>query len=310
MRLQSENRRVSQASLGVDTSRGLPLIGGPPANKRASFTPLTGTGATWAVGHKRISSFSDAGTGYDSPPKDLAANPILVADSVQLPSNPRRLSGMFRGSPPMVDYSPDLISADVVALRTELNSVKQELEDMRNELCDANEAREASETCVKALRAFIAENNVGGPPTAPAVTTGEDAQSRKNGKGWAFKIWKVDSPVKSAPTNSLYNSGPPTRTIAAQTTAPLSKKLGEFFSSRTSFSSNNSAPPVSSISSAREAMYQGSDSSSVEDSVVEPVSPRSEGMTDVVVRGSLSPSSSPELLDQMKSMREVEVELS
>ena len=292
MRLQSENRRTSQASLAIDISRsGLPVIGGPPSSKRASFTPLTGTGATRSAGHKRMSSLSDSILGHD------VAQVLTLPDLGQQTSSSRRHSGLLRGSPPKLELIQDSVYAEIYALRSELSSVKQELEETRHELCDANEGREASETCVKALREFIADNNMGGPqphphvdPTTPTTTTGEDTESKKNGIGWAFKLWKVDSSTKTFPNNTA-------------TVAPLSKKLGDFFSSRTSSSGNSSY--FSMPSSAQGTRYPGSDNSSVEDSVTEPNSPEGcEGPeTNVIVRDGVSstpePPGSPDLIKDM-----------
>jgi len=214
--------------------------------------------------------------------------------------------------PPQVPVSvaSAVNSEELETLRKELQSVKDELVNVKHDLMEAHEAKEASETCVKALREFIDDNNVGvvatggssptpAPiklPPPPTMTTGEEGpdRGRSNG-GWGFKLWGVDSPLKSSmpfsasmatpspmgPVNSTLTSPLPP-VIAA---APLSRKLGGFFSSRSSLSSNSSqqrqpVPPLQtnaagvqlSLQSQRESSYSFSDTSSV----TEPISPGSD----------------------------------
>jgi hypothetical protein len=187
----------------------------------------------------------------------------------------------------------------MAALLRELKLVKDELEETRHALSESNEAREASETCVKALREFIGENNIGGPPSAsdsgsmklplpPTMTTGEEVDSKKSSSGWRFKLWPVDATVRPASNNSpsplpIYFPTPLTGTT------PLSKKLGGLFSSRGSISSATSPP----LRSSSEGTYHGSDSSSIGDSLAEPISPTGGEVLggDVIVRDSVSLSS-------------------
>ena len=311
MRLQTENRRTSQASLGIDVSRvALPIIGGQIFNKRASFTPLTGSGSSVPIGHRRLSSLSDSGLGLDQTYRDnVSSLPPLDRAS-------RRHSGLSRPSPSNLDI--DARSAELEALRTQLRSAEEELEQARRDLCDAKEAREASNTCVKALREFIEENNIGAPRESgsvkPATTTTEDLEPKKSGTGWAFKLWKAEPPVKNVP-NIERSSTLPISTPTISPVTPLSRRFGEFFSSRTGVPSNSSANSAPSVSSGQE-VYPGSDGSSISDSVPEPISPTSGdgGATGLIVRENVLSSpelyGKPELIDGKHNLAVEEIDLS
>lgn len=333
MRLQTESRR--QSMVPIDSARSslaLPGFGSPPSSKRASFTPLTGRSPP---GHRRISSVSDTSS---LPIPDFSASPGTQAFNIapsQLPSPPnssRQFPGMFgqyspptsgdlsmttSTEPPQVPDSNPLAAVATVdsdeleMIRKELQSVKEELATAKHELIEAIEGKEASETCVKALREFIADNNVGavaaggasrslvsGPmklPPPPTMTTGEEGSDRaKPNGGWGFKLWGVDSPLMPSmpfsasvaapsPSGPVNSTLPPPPVIAA---APLSRKLGGFFSSRSSLSSNSSVQqPISPlqtnaagvqlplhIQSQRDSSYSFSDTSSL----AEPLSPSSD----------------------------------
>lgn len=318
MRLQTESRRQS-GMVSIDSPRtSLAAFSSPP--KRASFTPLTGR-----PGHMRISSVSETSL-TSLPTPDSTPSPHTQAfnniDSelhiTSPPSSSRRYSGMFghqlpptsdlytttATEPPQVAASSVVgdTSEDLETLRKELKSVKAELVTVRHELMEAIEAKEASETCVKALREFIADNNVGAAaadgalsspmpiklPPPPTMTTGEEGADRgKPNGGWGFKLWGVDSPLKpsilSAPVTasspSVNSTTPPPPVIAA---APLTRKLGGFFGSRSSLSSNSSqqVPPLQTnaagiqlpLQCQRDSSYSFSDTSSM----AEPISPSSD----------------------------------
>ena len=321
MRLQTESRRQSMVPIDLSrSSLALPGFGSPPPNKRASFTPLTGR----PPGHRRISSVSDTSS---VPIPDLSTSPGTQTFNTapSPPNSSRHFQGVFgQHSPPTsgdlplttdAPQAPDLNpmaavttvdSEELETLRKELQSVKEELATAKHDLIEALEAKEASETCVKALRDFIADNNIGavvaggpssGPvklPPPPSMTTGEDGSDRaKPNGGWGFKLWGVDSPLissmpfsasLSSPSSSgSVNSTLPPPVIAA---APLSRKLGGFFSSRSSVSSNSSVQhPISPlqtnaagmqlplhIQSHRDSSYSFSDTSSL----AEPISPGSD----------------------------------
>ena len=299
MRLQTENRRTSQASLGIDVSRAaLPIIGGQIFNKRASFTPLTGSGSSVPIGHRRLSSLSDSGLGLDQAYRDNVSS---------LDRASRRHSGLSRPSPSSLDIASDIRYAELEALRTQLRSAEEELEQARRDLCDAKEAREASDTCVKALREFIEENNIGAPcdsgSVKPAITTTEYLEPKKSGSGWAFKLWKAETPVRNVP-NIERSSTLPISTPMTSPVAPLSRRFGEFFSSRTGVPSNSSANSAPSVLSGQE-MYPGSDGSSIDDSVPEPISPTS-GDGVATVRDNVL--SSPELYGKPDGKHNLAVE--
>ncbi|EDR05638.1 uncharacterized protein LACBIDRAFT_302762 [Laccaria bicolor S238N-H82] len=300
MRLQTENRRQSMAPLDLSRTVSLSAFAGPPSSKRASFTPLTGTSAG-RPGHRRISSISDTTQGgflspnLDQPPSPNPQTPAFPPDTA-LPPNSRRYSGLFgRQSPPQVDM-PDPTTAELETLRKELKAVKDELDASQVELTEANEAKEASDTCVKALREFIAENNIGASvklPLPPPTANGDEVGTGKaSAVGWGFKLWGggVDSPLKSStatPINPASVASPcTTSTPTLPATAPLSRKLGGFFGSRGSVSSTHSMSPslpALQPNTVRDSTYSFSDTSSV----TEPVSPGSDihGLgTHIVVR--------------------------
>jgi hypothetical protein len=202
--------------------------------------------------------------------------------------------------------TPDPLSAELASVRRELQTAKVELEELGHELSESNDARQASEACVDALRDFIAQHNVGvqtnriktestDPPVQlPARSKGDDAG--KPGTGWGFKLWKVDT--------LMSNGFSPISPIPQlQTAEPLSKKIGGFFSSKTSVPTFASYPPPSSNSYAQEPMYNGSDASSA--SFAEPVSPGNEGTgTNVAIN---SQSTSPIREDMVKILEEVDL---
>lgn len=289
MRLQSENRRASQVPSALDLSRaGITSLNGPPSSKRASLIGST-TGRNNA--HKRISSVADNafsldGSNLTSPiPTPTPATftlPDVQKSRSQPPSHTRRMSGMFgRGSPPQSLF-PSEESSELEMLRRELNAVKAELDDVKHELSETNEAREASDTCVKALREFIEENQVGAvPKSLPSLP----AEARKAppppaAAGWGgFKLWRADSLTQNPVLASPSPIAPTTHTVSPSLSSlmppvPLSKKLGDFFGTRATAAAAASQTPQR---VEQEPMYNGmSDTSSIEDSVAEPISPASE----------------------------------
>ena len=281
MRLQTESRRLSQASnLTIDSNRASQA----PHNalgsgKRASFAPLTGSPAARGQVHRRIASVSDSGL-VMSPP-DFGTGPSSPPPS-------RRLSSLFGRAPLPLDLPAAAESTEVEELRKELEAVKEQLEETRHELTETQEAREASETCVNALRTFISEHSIGlGPTRSNNVSTvGHEAQGGNSGTSrWSFKLWKSDSAPAASTSTQV---APP---VAPSNTAPPVTRFGGFFSSRASVSSTGSSSRLESHppphSSQQEPMCNGSDSSSVEDLVTEPVSPASEAARpNVMVRAS------------------------
>ncbi|KAJ8522700.1 hypothetical protein ONZ45_g712 [Pleurotus djamor] len=293
MRLQTESRRQSTVLAPADMSRASST---PLASKRASFTPLSLTSAPSSFsprnnGHRRISSVSDSGSllGFDMRGSPQSQHfPFHDTDSAS-----RRQSSVFgRGSPPRFDHTlapPDFSpSPEIESLRDEVKALKDQLEEVRAELSEANEARDASDTCVKALREFIADNNVGTPqqssnlvpPPIPASVTREDTaqQPVPAAQGWGFKLWnnKAAPPPPTAPPAA---TAVPQASSSAET-ASISRKIGGFFS-RPSIS-QPTAPqlqptpnlhPIDTMSRMRDST--ASDCSSMADSLAEPISPSS-----------------------------------
>ena len=286
MRLQSESRRISRgADLSVDLSRANTLsFGGQPSAKRMSFTPLTGTSAARGHNHRRVSSVSDSNvilgevangqTADTSPNPQTSALPDVSTLLYHPPTSSRRISGLFVRTPatPTLESEPGL--AERERLQGEIQVLKTTLEETRNELMEANEAREASETCVRTLRDFIAENNVG-PDAGSAVTRSDDAD-KKNASGSGGSRWGFGGLFRAGEANSpvISSRGVSTSTSSSPTNEPLSRKLGGLFGARGSFSSSNSAPPRG-IHNVQEAVYNSSDASSTAESA-EPASPRME----------------------------------
>ena len=290
MRLQTENRRQSMQPASLDFPRGgISPLGHPPPSKRASFVPLTGRSG----GHRRISSVSDSGAAdFNS---NLNSQSLLPPDGI---SHRRHSSIYGRISPSQLDTGQSDLTVELDGLRREVQRLKDELEHAKHEMLESNEAREASEMCVQALRQFIADNNVGLAetddsssvklPTPPTVGRGhEEDESRKTGAsvaGWGFKLWK-DATLRTPSTPQTTSIPPPPPEPLPQASvsaAPLSRKLGELFSSRGSVSSAGSNPSHNDTSpsqlqsnaarSVRDSVYSFSDASSV----AEPASPPAE----------------------------------
>ncbi|TCD68405.1 hypothetical protein EIP91_010806 [Steccherinum ochraceum] len=284
MRLQTESRRMSQASnLTIDSARAAQSpYGSLGSGKRASFTPLTGSPA-----HRRIASVSDSGFVVTSPP-DFSNGPASP------PAN-RRMSSLWGRGPLPLDIPAAAETSEIEEVRKELQAVKEQLEETRHELTETQEAREASETCVNALRTFISEHSIGlGPATAGSIgVKGAGVAPENSTPRWGFKLWKSEStPAASVSTRP---SPPPSVSDSATAPAPPApSRFGSFFSSRASVSSTSSSarleahPPPH--SGQQEPTCNGSDSSSVDDLATEPVSPASEASRPhVMVRGNDEP---------------------
>ncbi|TDL23714.1 hypothetical protein BD410DRAFT_786979 [Rickenella mellea] len=326
MRLQTESRRMSQMSVDTSRASASPFNFGsaPPSSaKRASFAPLTGSGAV-RVGssHRRVSSVSDsayvlADRSADISDPSISPNAQIVslpdATFSQGPTSSRRVSGFFgRTSPPQPQQQlveePDA-PEQIDALRRELASMRTELDEARHEVSDANEAREASEQCVKALRDFISENAIGENnahpiklPPLPSDANDDVPEAKKAGGWMPLKLWRTDTNTSrtSADATSMASpnsEAPPlSATSPPATTVPLTKKIGDFFSSRASISSGTSSsqhplpPTPTPHSQQQEPMFNGtgSDCSSPDDS--EPVSPATgvQPYANVMVRDAMS----------------------
>ncbi|KAI9511528.1 hypothetical protein F5148DRAFT_974997 [Russula earlei] len=311
MRLQTESRRVSRgADASVDLSRASSYsFGGPPSAKRLSFTPLTGSSAGRMANHRRISSLSDSNVSWsevtNGQTADVSPNPQIVTlpdTSPQCnypPTSTRRFSGLFvRSSAPDSEPLPGLNAVERENLQREIQTLKAALEEVRHELTETNEAREASETCVKTLRDFIAENNVGLPPLrhdigSPVVRS--DDADRKNAGGGGGSRWGFSGLFRAGETSSplMSSRGASANTSPSPTGEPLSRKLGGLFGSKGYTPAGTRGVPIPIV---QDATYNGSDTSSTAESA-EPVSPRME-ISQVPVTRVLSgtPSTSTEQL--------------
>lgn len=296
MRLQTENRRTSRCGdMTVDLSRASSFsFGGPPSSKRMSFTPLTGSSAGRIQNHRRISSVSDSNVTWTdvvggqqpantSPNSQIVTLPDPSPQPGLPPTSNRRVSGLF-GRPAALELEsvPAPNSLEREKLEREIQALKSSLEEARNDLTEANEAREASETCVKTLRDFIAENNVGVPtvrvevsPGGNSAIRGDDAD-KKSPSGYGGSRWGFSGLFRAGESSSPVLTSRGTSAAASPPTAnePLSRKLGGLFIGRGSFSSSTSAP-ARGAPAAQEAMCNGSDTSSTAESA-EPASPNIE----------------------------------
>ena len=284
MRLQTESRRISRgagADLSVDLSRASSYsFGGPQSAKRMSFAPLTGSSAGRMQNHRRISSVSDSNVSWSdvasgqtadtSPNPQTATLPDISPYPGCPPPSARRFSGLFaRGAAPESEPGP----AEKEKLQREILALKAALEDTRNELTEANEAREASETCVRTLRDYIAENNVGVSPNVRSSVARSDDPDKKNTSGSVGSRWGFGGLFRAGEASPpvIPSRGVSTSSSPSPTSEPLSRKLGGIFGGRGSFSSSNPAPSRG-VPSIQEPTYNGSDTSSTAESP-EPASP-------------------------------------
>jgi hypothetical protein len=279
MKLQTESRRSSvMSTMTLDLGRaGGSAPSGPPSGRRPQFTPLTGAARS---GHLRGPSVSDSHLNLDA--RSIPLTPamdesgmVMQSGSRSPPKASKRMSGFFgRASPPIVDSNlgAEMGSQELEKIRLELRAARSELEETRAELNEALEAREASETCVGALRSFIAENQLGEGAPAPVLpAVGISAvpkhETKKSG-GWGFKLWRADSSTAVAPAAPL-SAVTPTGSISSPTvespSQPIPRKLTGFFGARTS---TEYTPSVTSTT----GIHDRSEESSLEE-VPEPHSP-------------------------------------
>ncbi|KAF9449959.1 hypothetical protein P691DRAFT_623802, partial [Macrolepiota fuliginosa MF-IS2] len=296
MRLQAESRRQSVAPGALDLSRaGISGFSSPPSSKRASFTPLTGRTGN---GHRRISSISVDGNGLGAHLAELHSTPNspLAPPDPNQPQSSRR--SLFRHSPPHTEVSlppTNVPSPEMEAMKKEVDSLRRELSDTRAELSEANEAKEASEICVKALREFIAEAQVGintsdstsvKLPPPPVMTSAEEVKPVPSGSGWGFKLWKADSAPKvpvvttTTPSPTAVTLSSPAQHTPTVSSAPFSR-IGGFFSSRGSVSSTTSSTSGTLQTNAafsRDSFRNSMSGHSISDtsSIIEPLSPENE----------------------------------
>ena len=155
---------------------------------------------------------------YGSPGAGSVASPttgvLMEEDAVEVTPRPANLrhssSSGAPGSTASVHSTLPQTSEAEEKLRAELAAT-------RARLADAEEARDASETCLRALREFMAGGEEGAPPdellkgiSLPPLPSARDsdeiAQDAKaaaggNKGGWGFKLWK-QTPLVSPPAST------------------------------------------------------------------------------------------------------------
>lgn len=243
MRLQSENKRMSQ--LSIDANRANSFFGNnPSSSKRASFVPLTGSRPHRRTVSINDNSFtSDDGDASGHPDTSGVRSPSLFSrdessdqdENYVAVKKSRRISGLFGGARPTTSTSrsppPGRASSDgddaLAQEREAVSRLRLELDTAKRELRDAHDAREASEFCVRALRTFISEHtrgdtvdfssSVGGSgaiklpalPTDIDDSTGVEGESRPAplAKGPSMSGWSIKlwrtDSDKSTPSTKL-----------------------------------------------------------------------------------------------------------
>jgi len=258
MRLQTESRRMSQ--LTIDSSAR--ANGAPSSNKRMSL--LISPPPNPHRGHRRISSQSDSGLTFGEAPQWISPPPssLLLADEEQT-----------------------FASKEVQGLKQEIKSLKEALEETRHELLEANEGREASEQCAKALRDYISEFRVGEAGSSlsampPPPTTSAKVEDPKVSSKWSFKLWNGGSSATSPSLSPAAPLSPPaSASVLSPSSSPqppaLTKKIGSFFSSRTG-SVSSVTPFTTPLPAQQSSMYRASSDVSSVTEEEEPNSPFSD----------------------------------
>ena len=315
MRLQTE-RNVETKRLTLDlTHHRTPSTGGPRSSHRSSFAPLTGSGHHLPSSFRRPSSIvSESDPGFADFVANLPGSPTQIlgfndnAEGSSAQANRRRsmLGALNRSSASHTDGRVSPSPAEVEAIKRELMAAKTELEDTRNELTEANEAREASESCVKALRDFISQLGAGDAPgqgenvrlpplpTDSRVKDIEPESKPQKGSGWGgLKLWRDISTTTATPAPAAPVVPPAPRlqmdlrsmssdrdSTSPSTAVPLRNKFGAFFTRGSSIGSITHPPPHSHQD---EPILNGSDVSSLTE-MSEPISPAAEKAQTVFVQ--------------------------
>lgn len=255
MRLQTESRRMSQ--LTVDSSAR--VNGSPSPNKRMSL--LINPPPNPNRGHRRISSQSDSG--------------FMLPEALNWSSPPPSSSAL-------TDEEQNFTSKEVQNLKQEIKSLNETLEETKHELSEANEAREASEQCAKALRDYISEFRVGEAGSSPSnipppPNTPSKAEDPKVSSKWSFKLWNGGNSTTSPSISPATPLSPPTSSsVLSPVSSPqppaLTRKLGSFFSSRA-----GSISSATSITTQQPSICRASSDVSSLTEEEEPNSPCSDG---------------------------------
>ncbi|GJJ11200.1 hypothetical protein Clacol_005432 [Clathrus columnatus] len=287
MRLQSERNaenssKQKRMTLDLNAVR-TPSWGSPRSANRTSFTPLAGSGLVSPNLSRRTPSLSvnDNDPGFAAFIASLPNSPLENGND---PANRRRSRFGVSRTPPSSSerVSPGRVSpafAEMESIKRQLAAVQTELEEARHELQESNEAREASDSCVKALRDYISQLGPGDSPSLmPATNIPQNTQKGEH-KSSKSSGWNLTSLWGSAnqPTENMTVLKQRTASIASDDPnspaqgLPLRSKFGSLFSRGTSISST-STRPLSADFNHDEPILNGSDGSSIVETS-EPASP-------------------------------------
>lgn len=215
MRLQAESRRMSTQLQSGKPSGPLPLdltsptgsrspgfTSGFPTSKRSSFQLPQGNHFSIGSrpgtngGHRRISSMSDPGSADGPQRQDSTGLPQITGIDGLPPSpvthtfsEPQAISGRTNRQSLMTGWrdtsppSPSALAtyAELDSLRSELVVMKKELDAVKRDLAESDDAREAADACAKALREFIAEHGIGERPSPQATRPTSSSSSAGSG---------------------------------------------------------------------------------------------------------------------------------
>ncbi|KZP01902.1 hypothetical protein CALVIDRAFT_532645 [Calocera viscosa TUFC12733] len=277
MRLQSEreSRRISQFQpLQLDLSSASTTSGNGRTpgfstfSKRASVISTSSTPRSPTfIGHRRVSSMSDPGLTPDAsdtspfPPVTLHTPSELATSSIG------RTAGL---SPPLLSSSlpqplPPLISEE------ELFSLHGELKALRRELAQAKEAKQASDSVLRALREMIGvdpeSKELPNPeqveslrglslPPLPTDELDDDETSpvkplpiEEKKSGWGLKLWRSTA---FAPTKAASPDPPMQADNSSEITTDTSKRSSSSSThiaeppalTRTTSASSSTPPPL------------------------------------------------------------------
>jgi hypothetical protein len=287
---EKDRRRQSAIPSGAAEGLGLGALGdtqGSPridvgetrALKRQSTIGIGGGAAAAARGHRRISSHSEPG--FDTVASLVNAQDTKRAGGLRElklgggPSSPtasshptfaRSLSAQ-NDTTEETASSPSATAKDTLPTDDETSLLRNSITALERRLADSEEARVASEVCLKALREFIASGtkdpkaiDLNDDPSQdsfkgislPPLPTDRDAEASMEVKrpksGWGLRLWK-DAPAPSSPALSTAVEAPhspPEPILDTEKTLPLppsSTPLASFVASWTKGVSPGS-PPV------------------------------------------------------------------
>ncbi|KIJ55442.1 hypothetical protein M422DRAFT_41402 [Sphaerobolus stellatus SS14] len=288
MRLQAErNNENKRMTLDLGHARSPSL-----RTSKGTFTPLTGSGAAGPPSsYRRSTAVNDSDPGFAEFVANLPGSPGQASFTTEPEPSPapnRRRS--FFGATARRSVSPSSLELD--AVKKELATLKTALDETRMELTESNEAKEASESCVRALRDYISQMGATAPPTLLSNPPPEATSSKTQpaAGGWGFgKLWRVDTSASSlSQTSNTSNPGKtnqPQEIASPSTAVPLRNKFGAFFTRGTSISEPNESHR-SPVDHQQEPILNGlSESETSSISEMEPVSPPNEGeRTGVFIR--------------------------